>query len=131
MPDTGKLGSFSFDGTVYDEDDCLSGWTLNDAINEVVYQCGGYDRAAAGTRTATFSISLGLAQDDTTKLTALYPGATGAFEAHPAGDTATYLEITATDSLITVANKSAPINGIITLDLTIRLQDITLGTATT
>ena len=128
---TGKLASFSFNSTVYDEDDCVMGWSLNDSINEIIYQCGSQDQAAAGTRSSVFNVSLGLEATDTAKLAALYPGPTGAFEGHPAGDTPTYMEVTATDSLITVANKSAPSNGIITLDLTIRLQDITLGTATT
>ena len=130
MPATGKLASFSFAATVYDEDDCVSGWSLNDSINEIIYVCGGQDQAAAGTRSTMFNVSLGLAATDTAKVIALYPGATGAFEAHPAGDTDTYIEVTATDALITVANKSAPSNGIITLDLTIRLNDVTLGAAT-
>ncbi len=127
---TGKNASFSFGGTVYDADDCVSNWTLNDAINEVIYQCGGYDKGAAGTRSATFSVTLALAAADTTKVGALVPGGTGAFEAHPAGDTATYQEITATEALVTQATRSAPQNGVITMDLSIRLNDITLGTAT-
>lgn len=131
MPVTGLNASFSFDGTVYDQDDCLSGWNLNDQIQEVIYQCSGMEKGAAGPRSAVFNISLALDADDVTKLTTLYPGATGAFEAHPAGDTNGYMEVTATDSLVRVANKSAPNNGIVTLDLQIRLQDITLGTATT
>ena len=130
MADTGKNAAFTFNSVVYDADDCVQSWTLNDSINEVVYQCGGYDKGAAGTRSATFSTSLALSQTDTTKHQALYPGATGAFEAHPAGDTATYIEITSTSALITSANTSAPVNGIITIDLTIRLNDITLATAT-
>lgn len=131
MPDTGLLASFKFGNETYDEDDCLSNWNLNDQIQEVIYQCGGFEQGAAGPRSAVFNVSLGLAADDTAKVNALYPGAKGAFEAHPGGDTPGYIEITATDSLIRVANKSAPSNGIITVDLQIRLQDITLGTATT
>lgn len=129
MPDTGKLASFSFGGTVYDEDDCVGGWSLNDAINEIIYQCGGQDTAAAGTRSTTFSASLGLEATDHAKITALAPGTSGAFEGHPAGDTATYIEVLATDSLVTVANQSAPANGIISLDVTIRLNDITTQAA--
>lgn len=130
MADTGLLASFKFDNEVYDEDDCLSGWSLADQIQEVIYQCGGMEKGAAGPRSAVFNVALGLAADDTAKVSALYPGATGAFEAHPAGDTPSYIEVTATDALVRVANKSAPANGIITLDLQIRLNDITLGTAT-
>ncbi|MFW6069653.1 MAG: hypothetical protein ACOC9X_01295 [bacterium] len=130
MADTGKKASFSFDETVYDQDDCLSGWNLADQINEVVYQCGGMDRGAAGTRSAVFSISLALAADDTDKVSALEPGNEGAFEAHPGGDEAGNIEVIATDALVTVANKSAPVNGMITMDVTIRLNDVDLGAAT-
>lgn len=131
MADTGVKASFSFNGQVYDEDDCVSGWNLNDSINEVVYQCGGMDKGAAGTRSADFSVSLGLSATDVDKVQALAPGQKAAFEAHPAGDSAGYIEVTATEALIRQANKSAPTNGIITMDVQIRLNDITLGTATT
>ncbi len=55
---TGKNASFSFGGTVYDSDDCVSNWSLNDAINEVVYQCGGFDKGAVGTRSAVTTSTL-------------------------------------------------------------------------
>lgn len=130
MADTGKDASFSFAGTVYDETDCLSGFSLNDAINEVVYQCGGVDKGAAGTRTATFNASLALAIDDETKVSAFTPGTADTFEAHPGGDTANNIEIVATEALVVQANISAPVNGIISLDLQLRLNDITIGAAT-
>lgn len=130
MADTGKNASFSFGGTVYDEEDCVSGWALNHAINEVIYQCGGFDKGAAGTETATFSVSLSLAKDDDAKVSALAPGTIDTFEAHPAGDTAANIEITSTEALVTQANQSAPANDVISLDLQIRLNDITTGAAT-
>lgn len=129
MAITGKDAIFSFDGTSYTTSDCLNDWELQDSINEVVYQCSGYDKGAAGTRSVMFNISLALAADDTTKLAALYPGATGTFEAHPGGDSVDNIEITATDALIVSAPQSAPTNGIYTLDLSIRLQDVTIGAA--
>lgn len=130
MAHTGKNATFAFNGTTYSTSDCLGPGTLNDSISEVIYQCSGLDKAAAGTRSVTFSTSLSLAQTDTTKWSALVPGATGVFEAHPAGDTSTYLEIEATDALITRANKTWGPNAIIAIDLSIRLQDITLQAAT-
>lgn len=131
MPDTGVNAAFSFGGQVYDQDDCLSGWSLNDQIQEVVYQCGGMERGAPGVRQATFNISLAIAKDDTDKWTNLVPGATGVWEGHPAGDTPGYVEATSTDALIRVANKTTDSNAMIMIDLQIRLNDITLGTATT
>ena len=131
MADTGKLASFKFNGTLYDADDCLQSWNLADSINEVVYQCNSYDKGAAGTRSVVFSGSMALAKTDTTKVGAIYPGATGAFEAHPAGDTGTYIEITSTSALVTRADKSSGPNAIITLDFSIRLNDVTIGAAAT
>lgn len=127
---SGKLASFSFAGTVYNSDDCLQGWTLNDSINEVIYQCSGLDKAAAGTRSVTFNASLALAASDTTKVSNLSPGSTGVFEAHPAGDTSGYQEIEATSAMVITANRSTAPNSIISLDVTIRLQDITIQAAT-
>lgn len=131
MADTGKNASFSFGGQVYDEDDCLQSGGLNDSINEVIYQCGGMDKAAPGTRSVTFTVSMALAADDTAKIAALTPGTTSTFEAHPAGDEVGYQEVTATDALVTAFNRSWSANGIITGDVTIRLNDVTLGAATT
>lgn len=130
MADTGKDAGFSFNGTAYTSADCLGPGTLNDSINEVIYQCSGLDKGAAGTRSITFSTSMALAKTDTTKWGALTPGATGVFEAHPAGDSSGNLEVEATDALITRANKTWGQNAIINIDLTIRLQDITLQAAT-
>lgn len=131
MADTGKLASFSFNSVVYDEDDCINSWQLNDAINKVIYQCGGTDKGAAGTRVTTFAVSLALAADDVTKVGALVPGSVAAFEAHPAGDTPGYQEVTSTEALLETANRQTSPNGIIAFDLTFHLNDVTLATATT
>jgi hypothetical protein len=94
-----------------------------------VYQCGGYDKGAAGTRSITFAVSLALSVTDVMKINALYPGATGTFEAHPGGDTPTYIEVVSTSALITQANKPMPVNGILSIDLVIRLNDVTFQAA--
>jgi hypothetical protein len=129
MADSGKLAEFTFNSTVYDADDCLQSWDLADSINAVIYQCNSYDKTAVGTRAIVFTTSLALAATDTAKVAALYPGATGSWEGHPGGDTATYIEITSTKGTVVTANKSAPVNGIITLDLTINLDDVTYQAA--
>ena len=130
MADGGKNASFQFAGTTYDADDCLQGWDLTDAINDIVYQCNGYDKHASGTRAVSFRASLALAATDTTKISALAPGTTGAFEAHPGGDTATYIEVTASRGTVISRPVSAPINGIISCDVEISLDDITYTSAT-
>ena len=130
MADSGKNAAFTFATIVYDVDDCLQGWDLNSAINDVVYQCGGYDRHLVGAKSVTFRASLALAATDTTKVTALAPGTTGAFECHPAGDTATYIEIEVSRAQVNSANMSAPINGIIAIDVEFGLDDIDYGVST-
>lgn len=129
MADTGKNQSFKFGSTTYTASDCIQSGAINDAVNEVVYQCGGYDKGAAGTRSITFAVSLALSVTDVTKINALYPGATGTFKAHPGGDTPTYIEVVSTSALITQANKPMPVNGILSIDLVIRLNDVTFQTA--
>ena len=130
MATGGKNASFSFATVVFDADDCLQSWDLNNAINDIVYQCNGYDKHTVGTKAATFRASLALASTDTTRVTAFAPGTTGIFEAHPAGDTATYIEIKVAKATVISANMSAPINGIIALDIEFALDDIDLGVST-
>lgn len=130
MAASGKNASFSLGGTVYDSDDCLQAWQLNNAINELIYQCSGYNKAAAGAQDVIFTTSLALAASDTTKVSALDAGSTGAFEAHPAGDTSGYIEAEATDSIVTRSNMLSGARNIITYDITIRLHDLTLQAAT-
>ena len=130
MAASGKNASFNFATVLYDADDCLQGWDLNSAINDIVYQCNGYDKHLPGTKALTFRVSLALAAADTTKVSALAPGTTGAFEAHPAGDTPTYIEVRATRAQVNSANLSAPINGVITVDAEFGLDDVTYAAST-
>lgn len=129
MADSGKLASFSLAGTVYDADDCLQDSGLDDAIQDVVYQCNSYDKHAVGTRSVMFNVTLALAATDTTKISALAPGSSGAFEYHPGGDTATYIEVTSTKGTVISRNVSSPVNGIISADVSIALDDVTFQAA--
>jgi len=130
MAVTGKLARFVFNGVTFDEGDCLQGWNLNDAINEVVYQCNSFDQGAAGTRTVTFSGSMALDATDTAKLAALTPGATAIdFVAYPAGTTATYVKVTSASSLCVSANLTTAANAIFAVDFSIRLNAVTIGAA--
>ena len=130
MADSGKNASFKFTTILFDADDCLQSWDLNDAIADVVYQCNGMDKHAIGTRAVTFRVTLALAAGDTTIITLFAPGTTGAFEAHPGGDTSGYIEISATRAQVNTANLSAPTNGIIAADLEFALDDVTIDAAT-
>ena len=125
----GQNASFQFAGTTYNGDDCLQSWDLASSINDVVYQCNGYDKHASGTKAISFRTSLAFAAADSTRFEAFAPGTTGTFEAHPAGDTATYIEITSTRATVVSAPLSAPVNGIISLDIELALDDVTYTTA--
>jgi hypothetical protein len=130
MAVTGKLARFVFNGVTFDDGDCLQGWNLNDAINEVVYQCNSFDQGVAGTRTVTFSGSMALDATDTAKLAALTPGATAAdFVAYPAGTTATYVKVTSASALCVTANLTTGPNAIFAVDFSIRLNAVTIGAA--
>ena len=130
MADSGKNASFKFTTVTFDADDCLQGWDLNNAINDIVYQCNGYDKHLPGTQAVTFRVSLALAKTDTAKVTLLAPGTTGLFEAHPAGDSSGNIEVEVTRAQVNSSNLSAPINGVITADVEFGLDDIDLGAAT-
>lgn len=128
-PVTGINESFKFGATVYDADDCLQSGAISDAIQEVLIQCGGFNIAGEGPRDVSFTVSLGLAATDVTKINALEPGTNGAFEAHPAGDTPTFIEIVAASSKVISRNINWAVAAFITMDVTIRLNDVTYQAA--
>jgi hypothetical protein len=129
MPDSGNKAAFTFAGTSYTTANCLQSWDFNNSINDIVYQCNSYDKHVVGTQSVMFRVTLALSATDTTPVIALAPGTTGAWEGHPGGDTATYIELTSTRGQVNSANISAPINGIIAMDVEIALDDVTLTTA--
>jgi hypothetical protein len=127
---SGKSQAFIFNGTTYDADDCIQDGGLDDAINEVVYQCNGMDKSVAGTRSAMFNVTLALEKTDVTQINALNPGDTGALVIYPAGTTAGNIKYSAAAAIVETANFSLPVNGFYSVDLSIRLNDITIGAAT-
>jgi hypothetical protein len=66
-----------------------------------------------------------LSAADTVKIGALEEGDTGAWIGMPAGNTASYIKFTSTKGTIINAPVSAPQNGVVTIDLTIALDDLT------
>ena len=130
MPTGGKLAAFNFDGIDYTTAHCLQSWDLANAINNIVYQCNGFDQNAAGTQATVFRVSLALSADDTTRVSAFTPGEqTTQFEAYPAGQTAGNVEVLSTSAQVNTANVSAPINGIIALDVEIALNNVSMASS--
>ena len=130
MADSGKSASFSFASTVYDADDCLQSWELNKSVEDITYYCNGRTKHLGGNADAVFTSTLALAKDDTGKISALAEGSTGAWEGHPGGDAAGNIEYTSTKGTVINAPVSAPQNGVITIDVTIALDDLTESVAT-
>jgi hypothetical protein len=131
MADKGTKAKFVFGTVSYTTADCLQAWDFNQSVQDIVYQCSGYDMHLAGTKNVGFSVSLALAATDSTKITGLAPGThTSIFQANPAGDATTnYIEITSTDVYVLTQNVTAPINGIITMDVTMALNNVTVAGA--
>lgn len=129
MATTGKMASFVFATTTYDSDDCLQNWNLSRSVEDITFYCSGRNKHLAGNADAVFTASLALSATDTAKITALTEGATGVWEGHPAGDTSTYMEFTATKATVINAPLTAPQNGVISLDVTIALDTCTAQAA--
>jgi len=129
MADAGKLAGFTWNTTAFTSASCIQSWDLASSINDIVYQCNGYDKHAAGTKVASFRTSLALNSSDVALVQGFAPGTTAAFEAHPGGNTTTYIEIIAAKGTVISAPISAPINGIMTMDIEIALDDITYSCA--
>ena len=127
MADSGKNAAFTFAALTYTTESCIQSWDLASSINDIVYQCNGYDKHASGTKAISFRSSLALPANTTVPVN-LQPGTTGALSAYPGGNSAGNILITSTRGTIVSAPISAPINGIITLDLEIALDDVTYTT---
>jgi len=118
------FGASSATATTYNADDCLQGWDLASSINDVVYQCNGYDKHAAGTKVISFRTSVALNSSDVAFTSAFSPGSTGWWRGAPFGYTTDYLMIAASKSTIISAPISAPVNGICSIDLELALDDV-------
>lgn len=129
MSKSGNNASVLFGSTTYDETDCLQSVSLNRNGNPVTYPCGGTLLSEPGIASYTLTFSVALDATDTAKVAALAENQTGIVEFHPAGDTATYIEYSSTNGTIATANTTSGAGTIITLDVTINLDDVTDGAA--
>ncbi len=123
---SGLSQQFIFNSQTYNADDCIQSSSLNRSVNAGMYQCGGSMKTALGAKTYVFNASLALAATDTTKVGALQEGDNGTdFAYWPAGVATGNIKMTSTKAWVASANYSAPVNGVITVDLTINLDALT------
>ncbi len=128
---TGALAEFTFGGTQYL---CLTDYSWNGAVEEAVGQCssatGAQTFRVAGAPNDVFSFNVLIGSQDTTELNALKRGTLGSFEFHPEGDTALFIEMTATQALISQSNLAASTGSLTILALTMGIiGDLTIAAA--
>jgi len=124
--------AFVFNGITYNSDDCIQSASMNRSINAATYQCGGNMRTAVGAKTAVFSASLAIdAANDSAKVAALQPGDNSTdFKWYPGSTTTGDIKMTlgtGSSAWLVAANYSAPVNGVVTVDITINLDSIADG----
>ncbi len=120
----GDMAQITFASTDYL---CLTDWQMSSDIEIAVARCSGASGAtvvkipSSGVNT-TFTVNI-LAEDDwVTELNALVPGATGAWEAHPAGDVAGKIEITATEAIVRSRGLAVTVDGLAVLSVTFEIN---------
>lgn len=130
MAGSGLLASFTFGGLTFDTDDCLQTTGVNTALQTGKYQCSGIMKSVTGAKSFSFNYSMAVAVANDSYLSALDVASTSTFTYYPFGNTATYIKLTATRATSTAMNVSAPVNGVVTVDGTLELDDLTIGAAT-
>lgn len=122
--------SINFAGTTYDSDDCIQVASFTNGKEDITYRCGGDYAHLAGTSNIMLDFSIALAANDTTKVSAFAPGATGIAEYHPFGDTAGNIEHSTTKATVMKADLSDSAGKVVTLDVTLAWDDVTSKAAT-
>ena len=127
----GGKAEFTFGGTQYL---CLSNWDWSGSVQDVVEACSGSSGATTQRRGGTpddkFRFDVIIPTGNTAIVIALKRGATGAFEAHPEGDTTGNLEFTATNSEVLTSNLKTSPNGSGILSIEIGIDgDLTVAAA--
>lgn len=131
---TGALQKLVFNGITYGTGgSCIGGVEYSDAADAYLTKCAGgsYAGHVTGLRTVTATVNAVLDDVDHAVLNATEPGDTGAdYEHHPAGDTATFIEISTTKATVLNRTFSVPVEGLLALTFTVGLDDFTADAAT-
>lgn len=122
--------SIKFGGTTYGSSDCIQVASFTNGKEDITYRCGGDYAHLSGTSNIMLDFSIALAATDTTKVSALAPGATGIAEYHPFGDTAGNIEHTTTKATVMKADLSDSAGKVVTLDVTLAWDNVTSTPAT-
>lgn len=130
MADSGINAAFTFVSTTYDADDCLQTTGINRSHSGPQYQCNGVMKTGIGAKSYVFNYSMAISKTDTTRITNLDETSTGAFTYWPGGNAAGRIKMTSTRAVSMACNIGAEANGIITIDGTLNLDDLTTAAQT-
>lgn len=131
MAGTGLSQSFTFGTTTVAASGCIQSSSLDNSVNAAMYQCGGVMKTALGAKTYVFQATLAYDETDTTVGLAFEPGDNSTiFKYFPGGVTSGNIKFTSTKAWVVAARYTAPVNGVITLDITINLDALTIGAST-
>ena len=126
MAVSGLLQQFVFNSQTYGPSGCVQSSSLNRSVNASQYQCGGSMKTALGAKTYVFQASLALAANATATVGALQESDNATdFAYWPAGVSTGNIKMTSTKAWLVAANYSAPVNGVLTVDITINLDALT------
>jgi len=135
MAYTGKNANFYF-GTSWGASHCIQSMDITDNLNDIIYQCSGYDKHAIGTRAIMVRVSMAMPSTGATSLMGyIYPGAESTQAVfrpmgHSTASDQQRLKYSATKTQCNRADIGAPINGIVLADFEFALDDVTIGAAT-
>lgn len=127
MADSGNLGEFDFGSETFTVTDCLQSASITENGNLITYNCGGSVKSLPGVASSQFTASVAIAKDDTAKLDALAANAIGTFAYRPFGPEAGSIEYTSTNGTSATLTSPGGPGTVVTLDVTIDLDDLIHG----
>ena len=127
---SGLNQQFVFASITYGPSACVQSAGINTSLNAPTYQCSGIMKNTIGAKTFSFTYSIAVSATNDSYVTALDVGSTSTLSYFPFATTTGYLKLTSTRGVCTQQNISSAANGVVTVDGTIALDDLTYGTST-
>lgn len=127
---SGMNNSFIFGGITFDDDDCVQSAGVNTTMATASYQCSGIMKNVTGPKSFVFNYTIVVAATNDSYVTALDIGSTSTLTYRPYGTTAGRLKYTSTRGIASSQNISAPASGVVTIDGSIVLDDLTIAANT-
>lgn len=127
---SGMTATFIFGGLTFNDDDCIQNTGINTTMQIPQYQCSGIMKNVVGAKSFVFNYTIVVSATNDSHVTALDIGSTSTLTYQPFGTTAGRLKYTSTRGIAASQNVSAPVNGVVTVDGSINLDDLTIGANT-